>query len=247
MAATDQHNATPKGGKPWVKWAILGGIAVALVAFFAFGGKDLLSLATLQSNLDRLADFTQRHYWATMVVFGIIYTAYTVLFLPGASVLTLTAGFLFGRFMGTLIVLCFATLGATLVFWGARYLFGEATRAKLSGDGRVAKLVRGFEQDAVGYLLFLRLVPVFPFPLINTVPALTSISSRTYIITTAIGILPATFVYCNLGRTLPNIQSLSQLVSTEVLLSFALLGLLALMPTAVKRIYAARRKQAIVE
>lgn len=247
MASIDDSDMQPKPRKAWVKWAILAAFVGVILVFFALGGREWLSLERLQANLDRLATYTAEHYWATLLVFGVVYTAVTVFALPGASLFTLAGGFLFGTWVGTLLVTAFATLGSVLLFWGARYLFGDKTREKLKGNGRMAKMVRGFEEDAFGYLLFLRLVPVFPFALVNTVPALTAISTRTYTIATAIGILPATFVYCNLGKTLPNIRSLGELASGRVLLSLVLLGLLALMPIVVKRIYAARHKALDVE
>ena len=113
--------------------------------------------------------------------------------LPGGLVLSLTMGFLFGRWVGTALVVIAATIGATFVFIAARYLFADAARRRMGTLG--AKISAGFTANAFNYLLFLRLVPLFPFFLVNLAPAFTSISVRTFALGTLIGIIPGTFVY----------------------------------------------------
>jgi uncharacterized membrane protein YdjX (TVP38/TMEM64 family) len=142
-------------------------------------------------------------------------------------------GFVFGRWVGTLLVVIAATVGATLVFLAARYLFADAARRRLGPLG--AKINAGFTADAFSYLLFLRLVPLFPFFLVNLAPAFTSIPLRTYVLATLIGIVPGTFVYVNLGQTLGRIDSLQGLVSGETLAAFGLLGAFALLPVLWKK------------
>ncbi len=220
--------------KTWLKLAVTALFIGALVAFFSLGGEQYLSLEAIKNNRDNLLAYTENHYLVAILLAILIYTASTAFSIPGATLLSLTVGFLFGRWVGTVIILLAATLGATLVFLAARYLFAETARQKLN-SGLAARLINGFNDNAFNYLLFLRLVPLFPFWLVNLAPAFTPIKVRTYVIGTAIGILPGCFVFANLGQSLGRIDSLNQLVSTETLLAFALLGLFALLPILIKK------------
>ena len=238
------NRATPatRGGKPWLKILILVIFAGVLIAFFAFGGQKYLSLETIKANRDALVGFTRDHYVLSIAAAFVIYTIAVACSIPGALVLTLTCGFLFGKWVGTLVVITAATLGATLVFLAARYLFADWARRKMGDVGR--KINDGFSENAFSYMLFLRLVPAFPFFLVNLAPALTNIPLPTYVLATAIGIIPGTFVYANLGETLSTIDSLSGLVSKETLIAFALLGVLALVPIVIKRFKSRRAGRA---
>lgn len=232
-----EHSQTPAvtaSNQKWLKLAILALFVGALLAFFALGGEQYLSLEAVKANRDALLDYTRDHYALALVLALLIYTASTAFSIPGATVLSLMMGFLFGRWVGTGMILVAATLGATLVFLAARYLFAEAARQRLS-TGRAARLMRGFHDNAFNYLLFLRLVPLFPFWLVNLAPAFTPITTRTYVSATAIGILPGAFVFANLGESLGRIDSLNQLVSAEILLALGLLGVFALLPVMVKK------------
>jgi len=181
-----------------------------------------------------LLTYTQSHYATALLLAMLVYAASTAFSIPGGTLLSLVMGFLFGRWIGTVMILVSATIGATLVFLAARYLFADAARKRL-GTGRAARLMQGFHDDAFNYLLFLRLVPLFPFWLVNLAPAFTPISTRTYVLGTAIGILPGCFVFANLGESLGRIESLNELVSLETLLAFGLLGLFALLPVMIKK------------
>ncbi len=220
--------------KTWIKVAIAALFIGALAAFFSLDGGQYLSLAAIKDNRDSLLAYTEKNYVFSVFLGILIYTVSTAFSIPGAVLLSLTLGFLFGRWVGSAMILMAATLGATLVFLAARYLFADATRQKLS-TGMAAKLINGFGDNAFNYLLFLRLVPLFPFWLVNLAPAFTSIKLRTYVIGTAIGILPGCFVFANLGQSLAGIDSLDQLVSTDILLALGLLGLFALLPIIVKK------------
>jgi uncharacterized membrane protein YdjX (TVP38/TMEM64 family) len=209
----------------------LAGVGVAgLALFFLGGGEHWLSLEFLKENRDRLAAWTDRHYGLMLLASGAVYVVATALSLPVGAVLSLGLGFLFGRWVGTGVTVLAATVGATLAFWAARFVFADAARARLSAYPAAARLLEGFRQDAFRYLLFLRLVPLFPFWLVNLVPAFTVIDTRTYVLATLIGVVPGSFVYVNLGRTLGQIDSLGELWSPEVVLGFALLGVLVLLP-----------------
>jgi len=206
--------------------------------FFALGGDQYLTLDTIKSHRDELLAYTQQHYALMIIGAILVYTASTALSIPGALVLSLTVGFIFGRWAGTLIIVFSATIGATLVFLAARYLFAQAAQRRMGPLAQ--KIARGFGANAFSYLLFLRLVPVFPFWLVNLVPAFTPMHLRTFFMATAVGILPGSFVFANLGQSLGRIESLNQLLSAEVLGAFVLLGLIALSPVIVKKTRVAR-------
>ncbi len=220
--------------KSWLKLAIAALFIGTLVAFFTLGGEQYLSLDVIKDNRNALLAYTENNYAIAITLAIIIYTASTAFSIPGALLLSLTVGFLFGRWIGTAVILLAATLGATLVFLAARYLFADTARQKLN-SGLAAKLINGFNDNAFNYLLFLRLVPLFPFWLVNLAPAFTPIKLRTYVVGTAIGILPGSFVFANLGQSLGRIDSLDQLISAETLMAFGLLGLFALLPVIVKK------------
>lgn len=216
----------------WLKPALVAAFLAVIVGFFALGGQDYLNLATIKANRDALLGFADRNLVAALAVGFLVYAGATAFSLPGGLVLSLTMGFVFGRWVGTLLVIVAATVGATLVFLAARYVFADAARSRLGALG--AKINAGFTENAFSYLLFLRLVPLFPFFLVNLAPAFTSIPVRTFVLATFIGIIPGSFVFVNLGQTLGHIDSLQGLVSRETLAAFALLGVFALLPVLFK-------------
>jgi uncharacterized membrane protein YdjX (TVP38/TMEM64 family) len=207
--------------------------AGAVAAFFALGGYRYLTLDTIKANRDALLAFTQAHYAQALVIAFAVYVAAAAFSLPGGLLLSLTCGFLFGRWVGTVLVVFAASIGATLLFVAARYVFADALRKRLGALGETINA--GFTRNAFSYMLFLRLVPACPFFLVNLAPAFTSIPLRTFVAATFIGIIPGTFVFVNLGETLGRIDSLQGLVSWETLGAFALLGVLALVPIVVRR------------
>lgn len=214
----------------------------ALVAFFALGGQDWLNLATIKRHRDTLLAFANEHFAAALAIGFAVYVAGVAFSLPGASVLSLAVGFVFGRWVGTALVVVAATVGATLVFVAARYLFADAARRRLGVLGE--RINAGFTENAFSYMLFLRLVPVFPFFLVNLAPSFTTIPLRTYVLATALGIVPGTFVLVNLGQSLGRIESLRGLLSLDVLGGLALLALLALVPVIVQKLRARRARTA---
>lgn len=213
---------------------LLGGILLAGIgAFLYFDLGRYLSLETLKANRDALLRYTAAHYETAVVVFILLYILQTTFSLPGGAVLTLTGGFLFGSLVGTLYVNVGATVGATLAFLAARYLLHDWVEKKF-GD-RLQAIQTGFAKDAFSYLLTLRLIPIFPFFLVNLVSGLTRIKVGTYILATSIGIIPGSFVFAFAGRQLGTIDSLSEIASPSVLLAFTLLGMLALIPVAYRK------------
>lgn len=229
----DSPAAPAKQGNKWIKLAILALFIGGIAAFFIFGGQKYLSLDSIKQNRDLLLNYTRDHYALALAAAFLIYTASTALSVPGGIVLSLMCGFLFGRWVGTALIVCAATLGAALVFLAARYLFADAAKARLGSFGE--KINQGFTENGLSYLLFLRLVPLFPFWLVNLAPAFTNMKLPTYVAGTALGIIPGSFVFANLGQSLGSLNSLSDLLSNDVKIAFALLGLFALLPVLIKK------------
>ena len=216
------------------KIALLLSAALAVTLFFYLDLGRFLTLAALKANRQALADYYPAHRLLTVAAFMSIYVVQTALSLPGAAILSLAAGAVFGSVMGTLYANLAATIGATLAFLVTRYLLRDAILAKFGPklEGINCELeARGFN-----YLLFLRLVPLFPFFLINLAAGLTRLPLRTFVLGTLIGIIPGGFVYVNAGASLASIHSLGDVASPRVLGSFALLGLFALVPVLYEKL-----------
>jgi uncharacterized membrane protein YdjX (TVP38/TMEM64 family) len=213
-------------------------VAVLISLFFVFDLGRFLTLESLKANRDALTVFYQKNRFVMAGAFIAVYIIQTALSLPGAAVLSLAAGAIFGAVMGTLYVNIGATVGATLAFLVARYLFHDVIQNKFGA--RLEKMNRELEARSFNYLLFLRLVPVFPFFLINLGAGLTRMSLRTFFLGTMVGIIPGSFVFCNAGASLATITSMSEVASPRVLGSFALLGLFALVPVLYQKF---KRKQ----
>ena len=205
------------------KILILVLFAIAVASFFYF---DLGSQLTLANLKEQQAAFDGQYRAAPLLViaiFFLIYVVTTAASLPGALILTLAAGALFGVVTGTIIVSFASSIGATIAFLSSRYLFRDAVKSRF-GD-RLKAIDNGVEKDGPFYLLTLRLVPVFPFFLINLLMGLTAIKARTFYIVSQIGMLLGTLVYVNAGTQLANIEQVSDIGSPGLLLSFAALGI----------------------
>ena len=207
-------------------------MVVAVALFFVFDLGQYLSLESLKSNRDQLRAFYDANAVTMVAAFIGVYIVTVALSLPGATILTLCAGAIFGSVTGTLVVNVGATIGATLAFLVARFLLRDWVEKKFGA--KLKPFNDGFSKNAINYMLFLRLVPLFPFFLINLVSGLTQIRLSVYFFGTMFGILPGTFVYANAGSNLASINQLSDIASLEVLGAFALLGLFALIPTLYK-------------
>ena len=221
------------------RWLPLIVIASLMVIAYASGLHEKLSLQILQENKEALLDAVTTHRVMTALGFVTVYIVFVALSLPAATLLTLAGGFLFGAWLGTLYVVTAATTGATILFFIAQTSLGESLRQR--AGGLYQRVEENMKDNAVGYLLFMRLVPIFPFFLVNIVAALFNIKPRIFILTTLFGIIPGSFVFVNLGTQLATITSLGDLVSRQTLLAFGLLGLFALIPTIYKQVK--RRKQ----
>ncbi len=221
------------------KLTILAVAAAAVALFFYLDLGRFLTLASLKANRQALAQMHETHRAATAGIFMAVYIVQTALSLPGAAVLSLAAGAVFGAVTGTVYAVIAATIGATLAFLVSRHLFRDWILRRFGA--RLGKLNAELEQRGLNYLLFLRLVPVFPFFLINLGAGLTNLPLQTFFIGTMLGIIPGGFVYCNAGASLATINSMGEIASPRVLGSLALLGLFALVPVLYQKLKTRKR------
>lgn len=220
--------------RAWGRWAVAAAAAAGLAAWYALGLGEYLSFETLNANKAGLQTAVGRHPVLSVALFMLIYVGVTAFSLPVATALTLVAGVLFGRWLGTLWVNLAATTGATLACLAARYLLRDWVQERLKG-GRLDAFNRGIARDGLNYLLFLRLLPVFPFFLINLGAGMTLLPLRHFVIGTMVGTLPGTFLYVNAGHALGTIRRPADVFSPAILASLALLGLFSLLPVVYKR------------
>lgn len=186
----------------------------------------LLSLDTLKRDHLLLADWHRQFPLLSAGLYFLIYTAVASLSVPGAALLTLLGGALFGLWQGTLLVSFASTLGATLAMLTSRYLLRDWVSHRFTRQ--IAMVNHGMARDGVFYLFALRLMPLFPFVVVNLLAGLTSVSVRRYWWVSQVGMLPATVVYLNAGQQLSQLTSMRDILSPAMLAAFALLGLLPL-------------------
>ena len=219
-------------------------VFAAVVAAFAF--LDLgryLTLESLKANRALLADLRAGHASLFAALFVLAYVVQTAFSLPGAAILSLAAGAIFGVLQGTLFVVAGATIGAILAFLVSRTLLRDWVVRKFGG--RMEGIDRGLRENGLSYLLFLRLVPAFPFFLVNLACGVTGLPLRTYALGTLFGIMPGSLVFVNAGASLAAIESVRQVASARVLGSFALLGLFALLPTIINVVKKRREEKTL--
>ncbi len=215
-------------------------VVAALVAFFAFGLNDYFTQDALKENHNALKSFAAEWgIWAVLAFVGIYAAAVSISF-PGASFLTIFAGFMFGTLVGGTAVVVGATLGATIIFLIARTALGDVWRKRTGST--LQKLEEGFRDGELSYMFILRLVPIFPFWLVNLAPAFLGVRLRNYVLATFVGIMPATFVYAAAGDIGSEAIARGEDLSLTGLLTdpkviFLMVGLvvLALIPIAYKR------------
>lgn len=215
-----------------IKKIALLAFALALIAVFFY--YDLHQLLTLDGLKGSLNEFTQWREQSPLLVIGgffLLYVAVTALSLPGAAILTLAAGALFGLVEGLLVASFASTIGATLAFLVSRYLLRDTVKKRF--PERLDAIDKGVEKEGGFYLFTLRLVPVFPFFLINLLMGVTAIKAWTFYWVSQVGMLAGTFVYVNAGTQLAQIDSLSGILSLNLILSFALLGIFPFIAKAV--------------
>ena len=223
----------------WPKILLLFLIAFIIFSFYIFNGEEYLSLDYLKENARLIENYKDRYPVRVATIFFIIYTISTAISFPGAAILTLAAGSIFGFWMGIFLVSFASTLGATGAFLASRYLFRRWIQRNYSEKIKIINL--GIKKEGAFYLFALRLIPIFPFFLINLVMGLTSITTKTYFFVSQIGMLAGTMVYVNAGHELQKINSIQDILSFRILLSFSLLGILPLMGRKILQYIRSRR------
>ncbi|MFC1825543.1 TVP38/TMEM64 family protein [Thermodesulfobacteriota bacterium] len=211
--------------------AIILGIAAAIALFIIFDLEQYLSLSYLKSSKESFANLYEHHRFTVIGSYMLIYIIVAALSLPGAAVLTLAGGALFGLLVGTIVVSFASTIGATLACFFSRFLLRDWVQNKF-GD-KLQAINRGIENEGSFYLFTLRLIPVFPFFVINLAMGLTKIPLMTFYWISQVGMLAGTLVFVNAGKELAKIDSLSGILSPGLLISFAILGLF---PLTVKKL-----------
>ena len=235
------------GGRTFDKvrrFAPLAVIAAAIATAFALGIGDYLSFEALRNNRDVLMALVKEHALLAILGFIALYGVSTALSLPGGAVLSIAGGFLFGSIIGTVWIVIGATLGAVAIFLAARTALGDALKAKAGPWLRTMEA--GFQDNAFNYLLVLRLVPLFPFFVVNLVPAFLGVNLRTFTIATVLGIIPGAFVFASVGAGLGSVFeqgetfSPSAALTPEVITALIGLAILALVPVGYDKIKAWR-------
>ncbi len=197
-------------------------VAALIAAFFIFDLGQYLSLDYLKAQKDALNDLYRSKPILIIMMFFLAYVAMAALALPAATILTLAGGAIFGFWTGLIVVSFASTIGATIAFLLTRYLFHDAIQSKF-GD-RLQAINNGIEREGAFYVFGLRLVPLFPFVVVNSVLGLTKLKTWTFYWSSQIGMLAGTAVYVNAGTQLANIDTLGDIANPKLLLSFALLG-----------------------
>jgi len=220
--------------KKTIRKIIIIAIIVAVVALFRiFHLGDYLTLSYMKESQQRLAGLYSEHRLYVIGLYMVMYVMVTALSLPGAVVMTLAGGALFGLWVGTLVVSFASTIGATLACFVSRFILRDWVQGKF-GD-KLSMINEGIAKEGAFYLFTLRLIPVFPFFVINLVMGLTQMPLRTFYWVSQIGMLAGTIVYVNAGKELGKIDSLSGILSPGLIISFVLLGIF---PIAVKKLLA---------
>ncbi len=222
------------------KWIPLLVIAALMILTYFLGLTKYLTFDTLKAHRHMLLDEVSLHWFLAPFLFIILYTISTSLSLPTGLLLSLTGGFLFPQPFSTLYVLAGATLGASIFFLATKTALGDFLRKK--AGPRLQKIRKEFQESGTNYLLFLRLVPIFPFWLVNIAPAFLGVPLRTFVWTTFVGIIPGTFVFTQTGAGLGAILdsgedfSLNTILNRQMKIALIALGLFALIPIIIKKI-----------
>ncbi len=243
MQAIDQQSppTKPDQGFSWRKAMPLAviGLGAALGFFFL---RDVLSFEALAENREALLAWRDSNYLLTVLVFMLAYVAVVALSLPGASILTLLGGFLFGLFPGVLYIVLAATIGAVAIFMAAKMGLGDALQSRLDGSSGMIKRIRdGIKEDEISYLFLMRLVPAVPFFAANLVPALAGVSLRNFAVTTFLGIIPGSLAFTWIGAGLSEVFARGETPSLDIIWQWYVIGpilvlcALAALPIVLKR------------
>ncbi len=215
-------------------------ILIGSICFFYFHLYRYFTFESLQNHHQQLQEWTKTHYLFIVLAYILIYIIIVALSVPGATIMTLAGGFLFGIWWGTLYVIVSATIGATLIFLAVKTAVGDKLVGKASSA--IEKMREGFDRNALNYLLVLRFIPLFPFWIVNIVPAVLGVRLKTFVIATFFGIIPGGFVYVSLGNGLgalfakgqtPNLKIIFQ---PNILLPLVGLAILSIIPLIYKKV-----------
>jgi len=246
MLPMPEDPTAPGGGKgPLRRFLPLAVLLACAALVFALDLDRYITFEFLKSNREILLDFVGRHPVLSGFIFMHVYAVVVALSLPGGAVMTIAGGFLFGSLAGSAMVVVAATAGATALFLIAKTSLGDGLRARAGPWMR--RMEAGFQRNAMSYLLVLRLVPLFPFFVVNLVPAFLGVSTRTYVIATFFGIMPGSFVYASVGTGLGSIFDSGEefspagILTPEVIVALVGLAVLAMIPVVYKVIVRRRR------
>ncbi len=236
-------NDTPaeKSKTNWVKRFLpIAALGLAAVVIFSFDLHTYLTYESLREHRGTLTSFVAQRFVLAAIVYIVVYSISTALSLPGGAILSITGGFLFGGLTGGLLVVVGATMGATLVFLAAKTVLGDSLRSR--AGPWLKKMEDGFKENAFNYLLVLRLIPIFPFFVVNLVPAFLGVPLGVYVMGTFIGIIPATFVFtfagAGIGAVLDSGEgfSVGAILTPQIIVALVGLAVLAILPVAYKKI-----------
>lgn len=217
------------------KKIIIGLVVIALIVAARMLGLDrYLNIEFLLEQRSVLLNFVDQYFILTSIGFIMIYILAVAFSVPGATILSITSGLLFGVFVGLIYVNIGATIGATINFLLARYVIGDSIQNKYGES--LEKFNKEINKNCKNYLLTLRLIPVFPFFLINVLAGVASVKLRTFIWTTAVGIIPGSIFYVYAGTTLKHAEALTDFISWKTTLPLVLLGILAFLPVIINKI-----------
>ena len=224
------------------KIIIVGLVATLMSVFFIFDLGQYLTLDYLKSEKDNILLSYEKNKFGTIAIYMVVYVAVTALSLPGAVIMTLAGGAIFGVVTGTIIVSFASTIGATFAFLAARYVLRDSIQEKFGS--KLKSFNEGIDKEGAFYLFTLRLIPAFPFFMVNLVMGITRIKVSQYFFVSQIGMLPGTIVFVNAGSQLASIDSLAGILSPGLLLSFILLGLF---PLIAKKIIEITKSQKVLK
>ena len=241
---TSVDNGQSRVRRLGIRGALIAVFIAGFISFFAFGLDEYVTIETLREHRAMLQAQVHKYTVLAPTVFMVLYAAAIAFSVPGGLVMTITGGFLFGNIAATAYVVVAATFGASVLFLVARTALGEPLRAR--AGPWLGRLESGFQRNAFNYLLVLRLIPLFPFFVVNLVPAFLGVRLATYVAATFIGIIPATFVFSSVGAGLDSLFdsgrefSAAGILTPEIILALAGLAVLALLPVAYRK-YKSRR------
>ncbi|MGH6821109.1 MAG: TVP38/TMEM64 family protein [Methylocella sp.] len=250
------HHTQESSARKTRRWFPAGSLALLILAAYFAGLGQYLSLDAIAENRALLKNFSAQHLAAAILIYMAVYVSAVALSLPGAAVMSIAGGFLFGWWLSAPITVVAATMGAVIVFHIVKTSFGAILLERAGPSAR--KLAQGFSRDSFSYLLFLRLVPAFPFFIVNVVAGLARVNPWAFTAATALGIIPASFAFAYLGTGLDGIidaeaqrynecldtlraascrmeLDASALLTREMVIAFIALGIVALIPLGIKR------------